>query len=176
MVLLHCVSAYPAPLDETNLGFLQTLRSAFGTAVGFSDHTLGREAACAAVALGASWLEKHFTVDRSLPGFDHKHSLEPEGLREYVQAVRGIEASMAPRTEKIGAAEAYTRQRARRGLYVARALPSGHALRQEDIVALRPESAYPADALDSLVGCKLKRDLNAFEPLSPAVLDCDTAT
>jgi sialic acid synthase SpsE len=176
LVLLHCVSAYPAPLDETNLSFLQTLRSAFGTAVGFSDHTLGREAACAAVALGASWLEKHFTVDRSLPGFDHKHSMEPDGLREYVKAVRGVEASMAPRTEKIGAAEAYTRQRARRGLYVARALPSGHALRQEDIVALRPESAYPADALDSLVGCRLRRDLNAFEPLSPAVLDCDSAS
>lgn len=164
LVLLHCVSAYPAPLGTTNLAFLATLRAAFGTAVGFSDHTTGDIAACAAVALGATWLEKHFTTDRTLDGFDHKHAHEPDQLAAYVAAVREMEASLVPRIAKIGPAEAYTRQRARRGVYAARALPAGHCITGDDLLIVRPESPIAADRADELIGMRLKAPLGAHEP------------
>jgi sialic acid synthase SpsE len=170
LVLLHCVSAYPSALEDTNLSFLQTLRGAFGTAVGFSDHTLGREAACIAVALGATWIEKHFTTDHTLDGLDHKHAMEPEAFTEYVQAIRATEAALRPKVVKIGPDEAYTRQRARRGLYVARDLPAGHVLANDDILVVRPESPLAADEIDHILGRSLARGLAAFEPLTPAVL------
>jgi N,N'-diacetyllegionaminate synthase len=170
LVLLHCVSAYPSALADTNLTFLQTLRSAFGTAVGFSDHTLGREAACIAVALGATWIEKHFTTDRTLDGLDHKYAMEPEALAEYVSALRSTEAALQPKVFKIGDAERYTRQRARRGLYVSRALPAGHRLTSEDVLVLRPEGPMAADEIDRVMGLTLTRALEAFAPLSHAEL------
>jgi N,N'-diacetyllegionaminate synthase len=175
LVLLHCVSAYPSELENTNLTFLKTLRSAFGTAVGFSDHTLGREAACIAVALGATWIEKHFTTDHSLDGLDHKHAMEPEAFADYVKAIRATEAAMKPKVVKIGEAEAYTRRRARRGLYAAQALPAGHVLRDADIIIVRPESPIPADEVDLVIGQILKRPLAAFEPLSYAQLETPEA-
>jgi N,N'-diacetyllegionaminate synthase len=170
LVLLHCVSAYPSSLEDTNLTFLQTLRSAFGTAVGFSDHTLGREAACIAVALGATWIEKHFTTDHTLDGLDHKHAMEPTAFTEYVRAIRATEIAMRPRVIKIGPAEAYTRQRARRGLYLSQALPAGHVIEDADLLIVRPESELAADQVDLVVGCKLNRDMAAFESLSAADL------
>lgn len=175
LVLLHCVSAYPSPLEDTNLTFLQTLRSAFGTAVGFSDHTLGREAACIAVALGATWIEKHFTTDHTLDGLDHKHAMEPDAFAEYVKAIRATEAALKPKVTKIGPAEAYTRQRARRGLYVARDLPVGHVLTHEDILIVRPESPIPADEIDVTVGRTLKQALVANAPISAADLEAPRA-
>ncbi len=175
LVLLHCVSAYPSALEDTNLTFLQTLRSAFGTAVGFSDHTLGREAACIAVALGATWIEKHFTTDHTLDGLDHKHAMEPEAFAEYVKAIRSTEAAMKPKVVKIGPAEAYTRQRARRGLYVSRPLPAGHVLTNDDILIVRPESPIAADDIDITIGRTLKQPLAAFEPLSPAFFEAPPA-
>ena len=171
LVLLHCVSAYPAPLRETNLAFIQTLRRAFGTAVGFSDHTLGREAACAAVALGATWIEKHFTVDRGLEGLDHKHALEPAELKDYVDAIRDTEASLSPRAQKIGPAEAETRKRARRGIYAARDLPEGHVLAAADLLVVRPEGPIPADEVDTLIGGRLRRALAAHSAIPRGVVD-----
>ncbi|MCB1234817.1 MAG: N-acetylneuraminate synthase family protein [Verrucomicrobiae bacterium] len=166
LVLLHCVSAYPAPLGSTNLAFLGTLRAAFGTAIGFSDHTTSHEAACAAVALGATWIEKHFTTDKTLEGFDHKHAQEPGELAAYVAAIRETEQSITPKVAKIGDAEAYTRQRARRGVYAARELPAGHVLTSADLAIVRPESPIAADRFDELVGMKLKAPLAAFAPLT----------
>jgi len=174
LVLLHCVSAYPSALEDTNLTFLQTLRSAFGTAVGFSDHTLGREAACIAVALGATWIEKHFTTDHSLDGLDHKHAMEPSAFADYVKAIRATEAALQPKVTKIGPAEAYTRQRARRGLYVAKDLPGGHKLTNEDIVIVRPESPISADEIDLVVGRTLSGPATAFEPLTLSLLNTPT--
>jgi sialic acid synthase SpsE len=175
LVLLHCVSAYPSELKDTNITFLQTLRSAFGTAVGFSDHTLGREAACIAVALGATWIEKHFTTDHTLDGLDHKHAMEPDAFTAYVKAIRETEAAMKPKVVKIGPAEAYTRQRARRGLYVAKDLPPGHVLTNDDILIVRPESPIAADEIDLIVGRTLKQALPANEPLALAHLEPPTA-
>lgn len=171
LVLLHCVSAYPSQLADTNLAFIPTLKNAFGTAVGFSDHTLSHEAACAAVALGATWVEKHFTTDHTLDGFDHKHALEPDVLVSYVQAIRAMENSLKPKVAKIGSAEAYTRQRARRGIYLAKDLPAGHRLTSEDLAIVRPESPIPADQIDDLIGTVLKRPLEAHAPLDWADVD-----
>lgn len=171
LVLLHCVSSYPAALRETNLAFIGTLRRAFRTAVGFSDHTLGREAACAAVALGATWIEKHFTLDRAMEGFDHRHALEPEELKAFVQAIRDTEASVTPQAHKIGPNEAYTRQRARRGVYASRDLPAGHVLGARDLLIVRPEGPLPADEADRIIGARLKRDVPAYSALTLAALD-----
>jgi sialic acid synthase SpsE len=165
LVLLHCVSAYPSQLADTNLAFIPTLKSAFGTQVGFSDHTLTHEAACGAVALGATWIEKHFTTDHTLDGFDHKHALEPEVLSAYVKVIRDMENSLRPKVTKIGSAEAYTRQRARRGIYVSKDLPAGHRFTQEDLEVLRPESPIPSDEVDDLIGQVLKRPLTAHSPV-----------
>ncbi len=171
LVLLHCVSAYPTELEHTNLGFLHTLRNAFGTAVGFSDHTLGCEAACAAVALGATWIEKHFTIDRNLEGFDHKYALEPADLNSYVTAIRAVERSMAWQVSKILRAERDTRSRARRGLYAARHLPAGHVVTWDDLLILRPEGPIPVDLADMLVGTKLRQDISMHSPFTFAVLE-----
>lgn len=166
LVLLHCVSSYPCALAETNLAFLATLKSAFGTEVGFSDHTTESEAACAAVALGAGWLEKHFTVDRTLPGFDHKHAAEEKEFCEYVQAIRAMEESIRPKASKIASSEVVTRVRARRGIYAGRDLPAGHIIAEEDLAILRPESQIDADELDALIGCRLARALNFHDEVT----------
>jgi N,N'-diacetyllegionaminate synthase len=171
LVLVHCVSTYPSELKDTNLSFLQTLRSAFGTAVGFSDHTLGHEAACIAVALGATWIEKHFTTDQSLDGLDHKHALEPEALAAFVTTIRAAEAALRPSVVKISPAEMITRQRARRGLYAAKSLPAGHVLTDEDIRIVRPENGIAADDIDAVVGRILRDPLDAEEALSYANLE-----
>ena len=171
LVLLHCVSAYPSALSDTNLIFLQTLKNAFGTAIGFSDHSLGNEAACIAVALGATWIEKHFTIDHTLEGLDHKYAMEPLAFTNYVKALRETETSLKPKVQKIGPAEAYTRQRARRGLYVSKDLPAGHVLTNEDILIVRPESSIAADDIHLIVGRTLKKSMQSFEALSLQILE-----
>jgi len=171
LILLHCISSYPASLEETNLRFLHTLKHAFGTAVGFSDHTLGREAACAAVALGATWIEKHVTVDRSLEGFDHKHAMEPADFAAYVAAIRAVETSMKPHALERGRGERDTRSRARRGIYAARDLPAGHVIGSADLLILRPEGPIPVDAADSLLGARLRQPIPIHAPFTFAVLD-----
>ena len=167
LVLLHCVSAYPSLLQDTNLSFINTLKHAFGTAVGFSDHTLSSEAACAAVALGATWIEKHFTTDRTLSGFDHKHAAEPAVMKEYVASIRAIEASLQYQPAKIGEAENYTRQRARRGLYAARDIPAGQTITDEDILIVRPQNHMPAESIDRIVGKPISTAVKANDPIEP---------
>jgi sialic acid synthase SpsE len=127
------------------------------------------------VALGATWIEKHFTTDHTLDGLDHKHAMEPDAFAEYVKAIRATEAAMKPKVVKIGPAEAYTRQRARRGLYVSKDLPAGHVLTNTDILVVRPESPIPADEVDMIVGRTLKQSLAAFAPLSFSLLETTAA-
>jgi N,N'-diacetyllegionaminate synthase len=175
LVLLHCVSSYPTDLCDTNITFLQTLKR-FGTAVGFSDHTLGTEAACVAVASGATWIEKHFTVDTTLEGLDHKYAMEPAPFSEYIKAIRSTENSLKQKKQKITEAEAYTKQRARRGLYAARDLPCGQILTSEDILVVRPENSISACQIDLIIGSSLTKELKVNEPLSPDILSDPDAT
>jgi N,N'-diacetyllegionaminate synthase len=171
LVLLQCTSAYPAPAEDANLRAMATLRDRFGVPVGYSDHTLGISTATAAAALGAAMIEKHLTLDRSLPGPDHAASLEPSAFRELVGAVRDAwvalgDGTKAPRPPELDASHA-----ARRSLVAGRAIARGAVLGADDIGAMRPAGGIPPLRLDELIGRRAARDLRAHELLSPEDLD-----
>ena len=128
VVLLHCTSEYPAPPEQVNLKALETLRVAFGLPVGFSDHTEGIDVPIAAVALGACVLEKHFTLDKTLPGPDHKASLEPEELQTLVRGVRRVERALGGARKRFSPEEEQNRSLVRRSLVVSRGMRRGEPL------------------------------------------------
>lgn len=162
LILFHCVSTYPVGASDTNLAFIPQLRS-FGFEVGFSDHSLGVESAVAAVALGATWVEKHFTLNKEAEGLDHKHSLEPFELANFVVRLREIEQSLSPKTEKVSLAELGTASRARRGVYAATELSAGHLIAREDLAVLRPPSPISADRAGELIGKVLPHGMRPGE-------------
>lgn len=170
IVLLHCVSVYPCPLHLANLGQLGILRAAFGFPVGYSDHTSGNTAAAMAVALGAEWLEKHYTWDRTAPGFDHANSLDPEQLASYVADARAAEAAIQRPPVKVGETEAGVRSRARRSLHAARNLQAGETVTEEDILIVRPEGPLAPGDLGLLLGQILRKPVAQYEPFSLAHL------
>ncbi|MDP6081692.1 MAG: N-acetylneuraminate synthase [Arenicellales bacterium] len=137
-VLLHCVSNYPANPVDANLRAMRTMAMSFGAPVGFSDHTLGIEVAVAAVALGACVIEKHFTLDRSLPGPDHRASLEPAELTALVRGIRTVEAALGDGRKEPTASEANTAAIARKSLVAAREILAGSVLTEEMIAIKRP--------------------------------------
>ena len=171
LVLLHCVSVYPAHLEQANVGFVKTLKETFGFEVGYSDHTGTSHAACMAMAMGATWFEKHFTADRSQEGFDHAYAMEEQGMTDYVSDLRKAEQALTPKTEKISAAERYTRKRARRSIYAARDLKAGTLISNEDLLIVRPEGKLDADQIDLVIGQKLKVDLQQYTALSLEHID-----
>ena len=152
LVLLHCVSNYPADPADANLRAMQTLAAAFGVPVGYSDHTLGIEVAIAAVALGACVIEKHFTLDRSLPGPDHRASLEPDELKSLVRGIRTVEAALGHGCKKPAASEANTAAVARRSLVAVQDIPAGTTLTEELIATKRPGTGLPPAMRPYLVG------------------------
>lgn len=155
--LLHCVTSYPASADDANLGALHTMQAAFGLPVGFSDHTEGIHVSLAAVALGACAIEKHFTLDRSMPGPDHRASLMPEELSMLVSQIRALELARGDGEKRPRPAELSLIAPARKSLHAARDLPSGHVLIAADVVALRPGNGIPPSRLAALVGRKMAR-------------------
>jgi N,N'-diacetyllegionaminate synthase len=152
IVLLHCVSNYPADPSDANLRAMRTLSAAFGMPVGFSDHTLGLEVALAAVSLGACMLEKHFTLDRNLPGPDHRASLEPDQLKALVQGIRNVEAALGHGRKEPAASETNTAGAARRSLVAGRDIPAGTMLSEEDIALKRPGTGLPPALWPYLLG------------------------
>jgi N-acetylneuraminate synthase/N,N'-diacetyllegionaminate synthase len=170
LALLHCVSNYPAPADEANLRAMQTLADAFQLNVGYSDHTAGLAVTLAAVALGACIIEKHFTVDKTLPGPDHQASLDPAELREMVKAIRAVEASLGDGVKRLMPSEADTRRVARRSLYLARDKRAGETIVADDLIALRPADGIDPMQLDQVIGSRPTRDLAAGSKLEWADL------
>lgn len=166
VVLMHCVSLYPCPTPRSNVGFLRVLREAFGLPVGFSDHTENSLAAAAAVALGATVIEKHLTLDRSAEGFDHNYAMTPETFAAYVADVRAVEAACRRPDEKVGPDEREVRARARRSLYAARDLEAGESLSEADVLVVRPEGALGPDDLDRVLGRALGRAVRQYEMLT----------
>jgi N-acetylneuraminate synthase len=160
-VLLHCVSNYPAQPQEINLRAMQTMRSAFDVPVGFSDHTEGIDVALAAVALGACVIEKHFTLDRTLPGPDHLASLEPGALRELVRSIRRVESALGSGRKAPAASELETAKSARRSLVAARDIPAGAILEREMVVMRRPGAGMSPSMLETLLGRQAVRDIAA---------------
>lgn len=161
VVLLHCLSNYPADPAEVNLRAMATLEAAFGLPTGFSDHTLGIAVPTAAAALGAVVVEKHFTLDRTMPGPDHRASLEPDELADMVSAIRTVEAALGDGRKRCRAGERDTRAVARRSLATARAVPAGTVLRAGDLTALRPGTGLPPAFLAGVIGRRTVRDLPA---------------
>ncbi|WP_127792780.1 N-acetylneuraminate synthase family protein [Agromyces sp. LHK192] len=161
IAIFHCVSAYPAPLEECNLNAIPAMAAALGIPVGWSDHTPGRESAIVAAALGARLFEKHFTLDRTLPGPDHQASLEPDELRDYVGILRRIPVALGDGVKRAQPSEFANRDVVRRSWHAARDLESGDVLRREDLVALRPANGI-SPALD-LEGERLARTVRRGE-------------
>jgi N,N'-diacetyllegionaminate synthase len=166
ITLLHCVTEYPAPLDQINLKAMQTLRAAFGLPVGYSDHTPGIEVSIAAVAMGAEMIEKHFTLDRSLPGPDHKASLEPPELKQLVEAVRNVESALGNGIKLPAPCERPNIAIARKSIVAARPLHSGQQLRAEDLSIKRPGTGISPKLLPMLIGHTLRTSLEEDEVLS----------
>lgn len=152
LVLLHCVSIYPATLAQTNLSFIDDLRTNFGFPVGFSDHTGDSIAACLALTKGATWFEKHFTSDRTQKGLDHAYAMEEEGFTKYVAEINAAMGALQKKEIKISESEKYTRKRARRSLYAARDIKPGEIIRDEDVLVVRPEGILDADQIDMIIG------------------------
>lgn len=161
LILLHCTSAYPTPADEVHLRKIPALEEMFECPVGLSDHTVGTVAALGAVALGACFLEKHFTLDKSLPGPDHCFSADPAEIRVLVESVRVLERSLGERSIGPTPSENLGRMSFRLSCVAARDLAAGSLLRETDVVFRRPGTGLPPAALESLVGRKLRRDVVA---------------
>ncbi len=161
LVLLHCVSDYPAEPADVNLRAMRTMARAFDLPVGYSDHTLGDEVALAAVALGACVIEKHFTLDRGLPGPDHRASLEPAELTSLVRSIRLVEQSMGDGIKRPAASEESARTVGRRSVVAARAISAGTVLTRDMLAAKRPASGMPPAWIDLLVGRTAAVDIPA---------------
>lgn len=164
LALLHCVTAYPAPVEASNLRAMVTMGERFRVPVGWSDHTEGSVTAVAAVALGASVLEKHFTTDRGLPGPDHAASADPAGLAAYVAAVRAAGASLGDGVKRPSAAEMENLRAARRSFHATRDLEPGDVLAEGDVALLRPAVGLPPSA--AVVGREVARKIAAGQPLA----------
>ncbi len=152
VVLLHCVSNYPADPADINLRAMQTLKTAFGVPVGYSDHTQGIEVSLAAVALGACVVEKHFTLDRTLPGPDHQSSLEPAELANLVHGIRLVEAALGHGRKEPAASEANTAATARKSLVAACDIPEGTPLTMERVAIRRPGTGLPPAMSSFVIG------------------------
>jgi N,N'-diacetyllegionaminate synthase len=171
LALLQCTSAYPAAAADANLRAMVEMRGRYAVPVGFSDHTLGVGAAIAAAAVGAALIEKHLTLDRSMPGPDHAASLDPAAFATLVSGVRDANAAMGDGRKEPTAAEAETRNLARRSLVLVRPVAAGEAIVVGDLDAMRPATGISPLRLDEVVGRRAARALPARQPLMPDDLD-----
>jgi len=168
LTLLHCHSSYPTRFEDVNLRVMDTLRKRYGLAVGFSDHSSGWEMAVAATAMGAAVIEKHFTLDKSLEGPDHKMSLDPRELRQLVVAVRNTEVGLGDGVKRISASEQEVLQAYSRGIVAARDIAAGEIFTEDNITVKRPCRGIDVRAWDEVVGKAAKR---AFTPDEPIITD-----
>ena len=159
LILLQCVSSYPAQPGDVNLRAMETMSRAFGVPVGYSDHVRGNEIAFAAVALGACVIEKHFTLDRNLPGPDHQASLEPAELAALVQGIRAVESELGDGRKGPTASEANIANVVRKSLVMAKDVAAGTVLSKEMIAVKRPGTGLPPSMLSFVIGRKARWDM-----------------
>ena len=167
ITVLHCTTEYPTPMNEVNLRAMQSIGNAFGVRVGYSDHTPGIEVAIAAVALGASVIEKHFTLDRDLPGPDHKASLEPDELKAVVVAIRNIEMALGDGIKRLTPSEIRNRPIVRKSLVSTRTIMAGEVFCQDNLTVKRPGTGISPMLYDSLLGRAATRTYSANELIEP---------
>ena len=161
LILLHCNTEYPTPFEDVNLKAMDALRSEFGVEVGYSDHTKGIEVPIAAVALGATVIEKHFTLDRTLSGPDHKASLEPDELKAMVSAIRNIEKAVGgDGTKHVSESERKNIAIARKSIVAACDIKAGEILTEDNLTVKRPGSGISPMRWEEVIGKKAKRDFS----------------
>ena len=152
LTVLHCTTEYPTPMNEVNLRAMQSIHAAFDVAVGYSDHTEGIEIAIAAVAMGASVIEKHFTLDRTFPGPDQQASLEPAELKAMVTAIRNIEIALGDGIKRLTPSEARNKPVARKSLVASRAISIGEIFTAENLTTIRPGTGISPMRWDEFIG------------------------
>lgn len=160
ITLLHCTTQYPTPYEAVNLRAMEALRTLGCAGVGYSDHTVGIEVPIAAAAMGATVIEKHFTLDKNLPGPDHRASLDPAELSAMVKAVRNVEASLGNGIKAVADAERGNIEVARKSIVAARAIKKGELLTEENITVKRPGNGLSPMLWDSVIGTKATADFD----------------
>lgn len=163
IVILYCVSAYPADLSDININKIENFKKSFGCGIGFSDHTQSTNAACAAYGAGARWFEKHFTIDNKMIGLDHKYAAEEADLTNYVNTLRALDKANKKSTA-ISHKEEYTANRAIRGLYSSRQIKKGTVLKRSDINIVRPQTSISPNQIELIIGKTLLEDMKINEP------------
>jgi N,N'-diacetyllegionaminate synthase len=166
LTILHCNTEYPTPMSDVNLNAMLSIKETFGVAIGYSDHTLGIEVPIAAVALGATVIEKHFTLDRNSKGPDHKASLEPQELKEMVNAIRNIEKAMSGNgIKEPSESEKKNIISARKSIHFLKDMSSGSVITDGDIISLRPGDGICSMNWDKVIGKKVNNNVKKFEKL-----------
>lgn len=163
ITVLHCTTEYPAPLEEVNLRAMLTMGDALKVKVGYSDHTPGIVVPVAAAAMGACVIEKHFTLDKNMPGPDHKASLEPDELRKMVEAIRTVESALGDGLKKPSVSELKNIAVARRSIVAARAIAKDEILSEDNITAKRPGTGISSMAWDEIIGSRARRNYQEDE-------------
>lgn len=163
ITVLHCTTEYPAPMEDVNLRAMVTMKKAFGVDTGYSDHTPGIEIPIAAVALGATVIEKHFTLDRNLPGPDHKASLEPHELKAMVAAIRNVERALGDGVKRPSPSELKNKPIARKSLVAIRAIRAGELFSADNVGAKRPGTGISPMRWDDVMGRLATRDFSVDE-------------
>lgn len=163
ITVLHCTTEYPTPMEDVNLRAMVSIGKAFGVSVGYSDHTPGIEIPIAAVALGATVIEKHFTLDRNLPGPDHRASLEPNELKAMVQGIRNIEKALGDGIKRPSPSELKNKPIARKSLVAARPIKAGEAFTEDNLMAKRPGTGISPMQWDDVIGRTAPRDFREDE-------------
>ena len=168
ITVLHCASAYPAPVSEVNLLAMQTIKENLDVAVGYSDHTLGIEVSIAAVALGATVIEKHFTLDRNLPGPDHLASLEPDELKSMVSQIRNIEMALGVGVKRAMPSELENLSLVRRSIVANSSIRKGEIFSELNLAAKRPGTGISPMHWDRIIGSQATRDFHEDELIDEA--------
>ena len=158
ITLLHCNTQYPTPYEDVNLRAMLTLQEEFGCAVGYSDHTLGIEVPVAAVAMGASVIEKHFTLDRKMEGPDHKASLEPDELKAMVTAIRNVEQALGDGIKRVTDSERTNISVARKSIVAANDIKTGDVFTEDNLTTKRPGDGISPMKWNEIIGLRADRD------------------
>lgn len=160
LCILHCVSVYPAPIEMINLRNVSMLQREFPDyVIGYSDHTIGSEAAMAAVALGAGVIEKHFTLDKTKIGMDNQMATEPNEMKEMIAECNRVYTIMGEETRIVSDLELEQRKKMRRSIVTAKAMQEGHVITAQDLKAKRPGTGFPPEYAEKLIGCVMKHDI-----------------
>lgn len=171
ITILHCNTEYPTPMKDVNLKAMSTIKEELDVAIGYSDHTLGVEVPIAAIALGATVIEKHFTLDRNLPGPDHKASLEPKELKNMVSAIRNIELALSGNGRKEPSkSEKKNKAIARKSIHLIKGCKKGYIIEEDNMIALRPGNGISPMEWESIIGKRLVIDTLPYHKLDKSDL------